>query len=415
MMRSHAMSVPRVLTPEEKAELRKATIYTGTATGQSGSVLQMMLSGESGPLRFAENANFKSTSLSDLLAYSQKVGDISLPDGVIVSYAKEVIYSKIESGELTSEKEVSLELTKLFKKMYQDFNERLVLNPAQRVVDHFEQHYEAETERYKQLNAPAKAVEEQRLAEIERQRQIEIENKKQMMATINNFKTAITDIQKINKTIFTPTGIKAMQAEMKKFDALPNPTNQDRRILIDKIKKIAETRLNEKKSGRGKMLEEFYRKVSKAEVGQANTFSQEHMGKAQIAISALVTIQILTTKNNGPTSTFGKIHELIGQDKPAMDKMTEIKKILEARLKDGSNLKSVYKQEYKALIKFIREVERGRVPDLDVPKMLFLKAKLEAIKKENLMENLRQSGLIEKPKTQVEKDTSKPEVARQKK
>lgn len=414
-MRSHDMSVPRILTPEEKAELRKATIYTGTESGQSGSVLQMMLSGESGPLRFAENANFKSTSLSDLLTYSQNVGSISIPDGVIVSYAKEVIYNKIESGELTSEKDVSVELTKLFKKMYQDFNERLLSNPARRVVDHFEQHFEAEAERYKQLNAPAKAIEEQRLAEIERQRQIEIENKKQMMATINNFKTAITDIQKINKTIFTPTGIKAMQAEMKKFDALSNPTNQDRQKLIDKMKEIAATRLSEKKTGRGKMLEEFYRKVSKTEVGKANTFSQEHMSKAQIAISALVTIQILTTKNNGPTSTFGKIHELIGQDKPAMDKMTEIKKILEARLKDGSNLKSDYKQEYKALIKFIKEVERGRVPNLDVPKMLFLKGKLEAIKKENLMENLRQSGLIEKPKSQVEKVTSKPEVVRHKK
>lgn len=395
------MSAPRILTREEKEAMKKKMIHTGTATGQgTGSYMQELLTRESGPLRFAERPPFDKTNISDLLQYEQYLSGRKIyDDGAIISFVKETIFFKIENNELRSEEDIQDEINKMFTEIQKNFVEGVKNENPKQVVSRLGEEYGREAARHKAANEPARELERARLAEIERLKQIEIETKKQMILTINNFKTAIADIQKMNKTLFTPTGIKAMQAEIKKFDAIPDPSNRDREKLIAKIKEIADARLQEKKSSRGKILEEFYRKVSKAEVGKTNTLSKDHMGKSQIAIQALVTIQVLTTKNNGPDSTFGKIQEIVGKNIPATDKMTAIKGILESRLENGENLKADYKQTYKALIKFITQVEKGKTPNLDDPKLMFLNKKLADIKNDQIIQGLKAAHLLPNEKS----------------
>lgn len=353
------------LSAKEKEKLKKATIYTGTASGATdGSVLFMLISTDTptSPMRLADHAKYKRTDIGEFFDMGQTTSEgRTIPDGRFVAYMKAVIGDKIDKGELDNLSKIKLEISKI----YTEFYNKMILDAAQPGAN------------------PQKLVDAQNDFFKDEVARINAERKDQINAVFADLRSAISDVKKTNKSLFTPTGIKAMEAEMKKFDKIKNPTEDDKKAFIEAVKEIAQTRMNDKNTKRGALLQDFYLNVANIEVGKKNYISKSDLHAAKVTTVSVERIKNIFTPNTGPDSTFFKIDTLMKEKnlsaEAKLDAMKEILKDSLAKERPGRKLKAEYRSLYESLIKFADQSLKGKSPNLDDNKLRALGRKIEQV------------------------------------
>lgn len=378
--------MPAPLSRQAKQELFRESADTWTSSGQSdGSQLMKLMArnDDKSPMRIADKLFPKPPSppgqmfseepeepgIGDFFQTQQEFTENiagkklvhKLPDGLFVQYVKEKILQAIDNGAVQTPDQSALMINQIANEYIEHLKKIKETNPSmstQAVV-------KAETER---LTAEVGQMKEQRI----------IRETQQLQSEVADLKAAVDEIKKSSKSFFTPTGIKLMQAAIKEFDKLPNPTNEQRLNLISKIKDIATHRVSEQQDKRGALLHDFYVKVSHKDT----QISKKDINHSKLTTSSILRIREIF-KDAPPDSTFAKIDAVMKRHISAEAKLTKMQEILEQRLAEKSpdrQLKGDFINLYRALINYADEVKSGKNPNVEKPKLAAIGNKLNELK-----------------------------------
>lgn len=367
------------LTQEEKNKLKFKLLKTDEGTKRStleAYLAEEPTAGAYTPGRFGDKPGFEinredSEKLANLFQGGQPP---YFPDGAWVKYIKNEVSARIDIGEIENDKQASTFMRSEFEKFRIDVQERVAKGEP--------------------------------ISAVIQKKEYALENHE-----INNLKKSIEQLLQLNKTFFKPTGIKEMLNEIKKFEKIKSPTDEDRAELILKVQKIAKARLG-KDNERSGLLQDFYQKTAVCENYYANPISKTSLENSKTMHHALQKVLPILEHSDDKKGIYKEINKSLQNNKnqTVEVKLASILQILENQLKekpplppktypvDGKPQKAKESQEYKeykeyiALRDYIKEAQQGKNPALDTR----LSNTLDVIRHKNVVSALEASGLVEK-------------------